>query len=233
MYGQSPGGKIYMKKYYAKLENMQEAMNAAVEDELDAWKNECGLVFGGNDDFVNDDAYDACETILHTLCYDEPKHIKAYLCTINGKYCYKDDEIEKASNAIRMFDENELSEREAIAMLLSVAYETEYDVMQISGCCQSDWQDMFYPKDTFKNECKGIVQSLYFGYVYEFVYDFNAYEENEKPEPDEIQDAWALVYCLDNASFKEQIAKRMEVPEDELVVYEQSGYHKVYDYKEM
>lgn len=106
----------------------------------------------------------------------------------------------------------------------------------IQGCCQSDWQEVFYDSETWTDEMLRNLEAFYFNTGSEWI---AAEPSEEKLTPEEIaEEGGAGVYCIEymESKIKEEIKEYMGYKNDpavQVVLYQFDGYIQTPKYKEV
>lgn len=116
--------------------------------------------------------------------------------------------------------------------LLSICEKREWTTETIHGCCQGDWQTVFYPADEYSNEFVNYIESVYFNTGAEYCIiddpELEKYAITEECTPDDFEDFDC--YCnyyrngitWNNHLLSEEIKK--ETGADEVILYTISEY---------
>lgn len=98
------------------------------------------------------------------------------------------------------------SDDERIADLLTICEKREWTTGTIRGCCQGDWQTVFYPVDRYDDDFINWIESVYFGTGEE--YAICCYEDGEEFDaPYECDDAY-YDYFQSNVTWNEDLLKK-------------------------
>ena len=122
-------------------------------------------------------------------------------------------------------------EYEILRKVLSIVTGKKWDHRMISGCCQSDWNYIFYPVDKWTREQIGVFETEYFNTGTEWI----VHDEDTDPEsPEEI--SGFSIYCVswNTEGIKKEIAGA--VPDGDpadVVLYEFAGYSRTAVYREV
>lgn len=143
--------------------------------------------------------------------------INDYLCREDGKkYSCKD--IHDLKQLVKEFSECRNSEENGIiCKILTLVTRHEYDYTTIRGCCQGDWNEVFYPVDKYTTEDINTFESYYFNTGTEWI----IHDEDNEPETAEEITGYSM-YCV-TFDVKEEIAKAEGVKPEDVVLYE---YHE-------
>ena len=114
--------------------------------------------------------------------------------------------------------------------VLSIVTGKKWDYSTIRGCCQGDWQEVFYPVDEWDKAALEAFEVQYFNTGSEWI----VHDEAESPEsPDEINGF--SVYCIgwNTDAIKAEIAEAAGGSPEEVVLYQFSGYSRTPIYEEV
>ena len=122
-----------------------------------------------------------------------------------------------------------------IRRALSVVCGGDWETTIIRGCCQGDWQEVFYDSETWTNEMLRNLEAFYFNTGSEWIV---AEPSEKKLTPEEIADSGTGVYCIEymEDKIKEEIKGALGYendPEVQVVLYQFDGYIKTPKYKEV
>ncbi len=120
-------------------------------------------------------------------------------------------------------------EDDILCEVLSFVTNEKWNCRQITGCCQGDWQIMYYPVDQWTKEAIDVFEIEYFNEGSEWI----IHDEEYVPESAEDINGYSL-YCTawDDDEIKKEIAEVTEVesPED-VVLYKYDGEIRIPKYK--
>ena len=119
---------------------------------------------------------------------------------------------------------------EILCKVLSIVDGRPWEWSTIRGCCQGDWQEVFYPVDEWAKAALEAFEVQYFNMGSEWI----VHDEAESPEsPDEINGF--SVYCIGwNAdAIKAEIAEAAGGSPEEVVLYQFGGYSRTPIYEEV
>ena len=157
--------------------------------------------------------------------------INDYLPTEHGGR-YSTNAIHALKNYVIDFSSCPCSrEYEILCKVLSIVTGKKWDHRMISGCCQSDWNYIFYPVDEWTREQIGIFETEYFNTGTEWiVHD----EDTDSESPEEI--SGSSIYCVswNTERIKKEIAGA--VPDGDpadVVLYEFAGYSRTAVHREV
>ena len=108
-------------------------------------------------------------------------------------------------------------ENDIICKVLSLVTRKEYDYASISGCCQGDWNEVFYPVDEYSRDDISTFEAYYFNTGSEWI----IHDGDDIPESADDIDGYSM-YCVTYDVQKEIAAAEGVNPED-VVLYE---YHE-------
>lgn len=108
-------------------------------------------------------------------------------------------------------------ENSIICEVLSLITREEYDWTTIRGCCQSEWNEVFYPADEYSIEDIRTFETYYFNTGSEWI----IHDSEDEPENPEDIDGYSY-YCT-SYNEREEIAREAGVKPEDVVLYE---YHE-------
>ena len=121
-------------------------------------------------------------------------------------------------------------ENEILCKVLSIVDGRPWEWSTIRGCCQGDWQEVFYPVDEWDKTALEAFEVQYFNTGSEWI----VHDEAESPEsPDEINGF--SMYCIgwNTDAIKAEIAEAAGGSPEEVVLYQFSGYSRTPIYEEV
>ena len=119
-------------------------------------------------------------------------------------------------------------DKEIIARVLSLVTGQPWQWSIIRGCCQSDWQEVFYPVNEWGREALAAFEVEYFNTGSEWI----VHEGEFNPEqngPEDIE-GHSIIYCT-SYKVQEEIAAYEGVKPEEVKLFEFSGFSRVPVYK--
>lgn len=119
-------------------------------------------------------------------------------------------------------------EYEILCNVLSIVTGKTWDYQMIRGCCQSDWNYIFYPVDEWTSEQIAVFETEYFNTGTEWI----IHDEEEAPESPEDINGYS-VYCTswNDEGIRKEIADAAGVSPEEVIMYSFDGYKKIPVYK--
>ena len=119
-------------------------------------------------------------------------------------------------------------EYEILCNVLSIVSGKKWDYRKISGCCQSNWNYIFYPVDEWTSEQIVAFETEYFNTGTEWI----IHDEEEAPESPEDINGYS-VYCIswNDEGIRKEIADAAGVSPEEVIMYSFDGYRKIPVYK--
>ena len=108
-------------------------------------------------------------------------------------------------------------ENRIICAVLSLVTRKEYDYTTIRGCCQGEWNEVFYPVDKYSIEDIRTFETYYFNTGSEWI----IHDSNEEPENPEDIEGYSM-YCV-TYDVRKEIAESEGVKPEDVVLYE---YHE-------
>lgn len=243
-----------MKKYYVAKQIAPEYQESPMFrwkefENFESWED---VSFCGNGDLMErqtpamesflhyiDDACSAYEELELTISqFDSIPEIVKYMFTDNANgYCVSD---EVAENPLwkRILEDWPNADRDEERTLICLALEAmtgkKHDYTQISGCCQRDWQYIYYPSDEYDTNALDALEAEYFNEGTEWMVfeEPVEIEESEKENAVEIaEDENCLsfsIYCTswNEEGQRKEIADEIGCKPDEVLLFSFDHYVK-------
>lgn len=157
--------------------------------------------------------------------------ITDYLPPEKAKYSTKD--IGALKKLVLQYAECSSSEEDSIlCAVLSVVTGQEWNCKIISGCCQSDWNYMYYPVANWSREALKVFEIEYFNTGSEWIIDDGEFDpENDSP----LNINGCSVYCTSwsDEGIRKEIADAEGVDPADVVLYAFEGWSRTAQYKEV
>lgn len=170
-----------------------------------------------------DDAYtDICEFDKNS-CFKNITEIIHHYFSPCHKMSYSTKEIKKWRGAIIGATEDRNFEKYYCEML-SMLTGKEYSYADIKGCCQGDWNGLYFPT-SYGNDFVKNFETEYFNTGTEVI----IHDEENEPETAEDISGYGL-YCY-TYDIKKEIAEHCGVAENDVVFYAIDGYSRTARYK--
>lgn len=118
-------------------------------------------------------------------------------------------------------------ENNILCKVLSVVTGRKWDWRIIRGCCQSDWNEIFYPVDDWSREALAAFEVEYFNTGSEWIVHEGEFDP-EQHDPEDIEGY--SIYCT-SYKVQEEIAAYEGVKPEEVKLFEFSGFSRVPVYK--
>lgn len=143
--------------------------------------------------------------------------INDYLYREDGKkYSCKD--IHNLKQLIEEFSEcRSNEENRIICNVLSIVTRKDYDYTTIRGCCQGEWNEVFYPVDEYTMDDIRTFEAYYFNTGSEWI----IHDEENEPESAEEINGYS-VYCV-SFDVRQELAEYEGISPDDVILYE---YHE-------
>ena len=125
---------------------------------------------------------------------------------------------------IGIFESDDPESNENICTALELLTGKTHDVATIRGCCQGDWQEIFYPVAEY-GDALDIIAADYFNTGTEWI----IHDGDDDPESAEDITGYGM-YCYSWDAAKE-IAAEHGADESDIVLYEWAGYSRTPIYK--
>ena len=115
-------------------------------------------------------------------------------------------------------------ENEIMCRILELMTNKPHTYKCIRGCCQSDWQYIYYPAGEYSDEFIKCFEADYFNMGTEWeIHD----EKTEPASPEEINGYCMYCYSWDDDGIRDEIAKEAGVTVDNVILYKFERYTQV------
>lgn len=199
------------------------------------------VIFAGNRDFKGRTTYEYDKIVANIDCLSD-------LSDIGTRYSYYDNitdlvnsnfpknsgnysprQIGKWRKLIERYNVcSSDEERDIICEALTLMTGKQYDYHCIRGCCQGDWQYIYYPIDDYNDKMLDIIEKDYFNEGSEWI----IHDEDEEPEsPEDINGTGMYCFEWGEDDIKQEIANAFNCSRDEVVLYKFTGYSRVPNYE--
>lgn len=134
---------------------------------------------------------------------------------------YSTRQIGKLKQLVLRYSECRSSEEDQILVdVLSIVTGEEWDYRNIHGCCQSEWNTVYYPVKYWTKESLDAFETMYFNTGSEWI----VYEGDTEPtSPEEINGCSYYCVSWNDEGIKKELAEAVgEKPED-IVLYKYTG----------
>lgn len=162
---------------------------------------------------------------------DAEDAINDYLPPVNKMYSVTD--IKKLTASVVHYAECSYQEEDQILCnVLSIVTGEDWKVTRIHGCCQSEWNYVFYPADNWNYRNLRVFESEYFNTGSEWI----IHEGDFNPETDSPADIDGYyVYCTswDNDGLRKEIASAAGVNPEDVTLYSFEGWTRTAVYERM
>lgn len=224
---------------YARQVNPQFQQPDLFSDEF--WN---GIYISGNDRYFGrtDDMYKSAGEVLDNLCdvasdieqgYSAYNNIAEYLddyAPRTDNRNYTADELKEWKYCAETYTNTRLRTNDRLSVFckaLGLISGMEYDWCEIHGCCQGDWNRVYYPTEKFSRDDISILECEYFNLGTEWVID----DSGEKPEsPDQIDGYYFYCHDTDMDKIRQEIAAADDCSPGEVHLY--SYHERVTEYYE-
>lgn len=114
-----------------------------------------------------------------------------------------------------------------ICAALSLITGRKYEFTIIRGCCQSDWQEIYYPSNEYTKESIDIFEMEYFNTGTEWIIN-----DEEVPErPEDICGVSIYCYGWNNDQIRQEIADYSGCAIEDVVLYRHAGFIQTNTYE--
>lgn len=137
---------------------------------------------------------------------------------------YSTRQIGKLKQLVLKYSDCRSNEEDQILVdVLSIVTAEKWDYRQISGCCQSDWNYVYYPVQYWTEEGLDAFETMYFNTGSEWI----VHDEKEDPESPEDINGYCM-YCVGQHEelIRREIAEAAGCKPEEVVMYVFKGYAK-------
>lgn len=112
--------------------------------------------------------------------------------------------------------------------VLSIVTGEEWDYRNIHGCCQSEWNTVYYPVKYWTKESLDAFETMYFNTGSEWI----VHEGDTEPTSPEEIDGCAY-YCVswNDEGIKKELAEAAGGNAEDVVLYKYDGYTSIPKYK--
>lgn len=124
------------------------------------------------------------------------------------------------------------AEDSILCAVLSIVTGKEWDYQQISGCCQSDWNYIYYPVNERDKEAIAAFEAEYFNTGSEWIVDDGEFDpENDSP----LNINGCSTYCIawSNEGIKQEIANAFGGSSEDVVLFAFEGWSRTPRYMEV
>ena len=116
---------------------------------------------------------------------------------------------------------NRFDGEKRILRALHIVTGKRYETRTIRGCCQGDWQDIYYPVDDYTRAALDILEADYFNTGTEWIVDVDGCETG------------VYTYSWNSADTREEIAGAVGVDPADVVLLEFAGWNRTAAYREV
>ena len=143
---------------------------------------------------------------------------------------YNTRDIHRIRVCLELYGTRKYYEGDYILEMLEAITGEAWKTTTIRGCCQSDWQDVYYPVNAWSAEAIAHFETEYFNTGSEWM----VHDGNTEPETPEDIDGFCC-YCHEwrTEDIKKEIADAAGYPDAEVILYEHTGYTRIAQYREV
>lgn len=162
------------------------------------------------------DILDTCKT--ENICSEIQALIKDWFRDKRFKTEFNNDELRKFAYLVTVYDENDTNSekaRWAFTKILEILTGMQWECTEIRGCCQGDWNYMYYPIKYWYGGSLEDFEARYFntGTLYEV-----CKSSKKITDPDEINGDYHYVAWSIPSSLKQKFAALYDVSVDDIVL---------------
>lgn len=119
-------------------------------------------------------------------------------------------------------------ENNILCKVLSIVTGREWDWQTITGCCQGDWNEVFYPVDDWSREALAAFETMYFNTGSEWI----IHDEENTPEgPEEVNGYSCYIVADTEEGIKKELAAVAGCAPSDIVMWEFDKFIRVPQYK--
>lgn len=119
-------------------------------------------------------------------------------------------------------------ENNILCKVLSIVTGREWDWRIIRGCCQSDWNEIFYPVDDWSREALAAFETMYFNTGSEWI----IHDEENTPEgPEDISGYSCYIVADTEEGIRKELAAVAGCAPSDLVIWAFDEFIRVAQYK--
>lgn len=121
-----------------------------------------------------------------------------------------------------------MDDKEIIARVLSLVTGQPWQWSIIRGCCQSDWQEVFYPVNEWGREALAAFEVEYFNTGSEWI----IHDEENAPEgPEDISGYSCYIVASTEEGIRKELAEMAGCVPSDLVMWAFEGFTRIPEYK--
>lgn len=218
-----------MKKYIAK-QIPPEFQESPLMLEGDNWQGTWleGLCFWGNPDYKGHktpelealldklenlaDDYEGIEQDGYSAYETFPEAVKGYFPDYKGEDWKAWEELcEAFLDAEWEFTES------VICKGLALLTGKKYHYKQISGCCQGEWQIVYYPADEWDDDSLAMIEAQYFNTGEEWIVSEELLDENTSPE--DIEGVSYYTIGWNDEQTRQELGNAMGCKPEDIIMY--------------
>lgn len=146
--------------------------------------------------------------------------INDLLCRDDGK-SYTTQQIGKLKKLVPQYSICSSSEEDQILVdVLSIVTGEEWGYKEICGCCQGDWNNVYYPVEKWTKESLEIFETMYFNTGSEWI----VHEGDTEPTiPEEIEGCACYCVSWNDEGIKKEIAEAAGGNAEDVILYKYAG----------
>lgn len=121
-----------------------------------------------------------------------------------------------------------MDDKEIIARVLSLVTGQPWQWSIIRGCCQGDWQEVFYPVNEWSREALAAFEVEYFNTGSEWI----IHDEENAPEgPEDISGYSCYIVASTEEGIRKELAEMAGCVPSDLVMWAFEGFTRIPEYK--
>ena len=176
------------------------------------------------------DCADEIENLGHSWSYKNATEAIMDLLPPEHKKNYSTREIKRWKELLKGYSVcRSCEEDDYIAQMLSLITGKKYSHTEIHGCCQRDWQRLYYPS-AYGREFVKAFEIEFFNLGSEWI----IHDEDSEPKDTDGISGYSMYLMADGYSsdeVKEELSEQIGVSPEEIVLYSFVGWKRSADYK--
>lgn len=137
---------------------------------------------------------------------------------------YNTRDIHRIREALRLYGTRKHYNGEYILEMLEAITAETWHTGTIRGCCQGDWQTIYYPVKAWSTEAITIFETEYFNTGSEWI----IHDENTDPDgPEDITGFSVYCHGWNTEDIKREIIDAYGATDAEVILYKHTGYTKL------
>lgn len=169
---------------------------------------------------------------------DDPEDVKTLMeileehgISAKSGRTWTDEELKEWAEILDVDGSYISGEKDAVCAALSLVMGKAYDWKMIRGCCQGDWNYLYYPCEEWDSDAVAAFECEYFNTGEEWIVD----DGDFNPETDDPDDICGCSYYVHkiyrDSDIREELAEMVGCAASDLVLYRWTGkvFHNTYE----